>query len=63
MIDYLNKYPLLSSKLMDFQNWESSFNLIVEKKHLTEQGKEIILAMKNSMNDQRTYFNWDHLNL
>ena len=44
LIDYLNKYPLLSSKRMDFKDWEKSFSLIVEKKHLTVQGKEIILA-------------------
>jgi hypothetical protein len=63
LIDYLNKYPLLSSKRMDFKDWEKSFSLIVEKKHLTEQGKEIILAAKNSMNDKRTNFNWDYLYL
>jgi len=63
LIDYLNKYPLLSSKRMDFKDWEKSFSLIVEKKHLTEQGKELILAAKNSMNDKRTCFNWDYLNL
>ena len=63
LIDYLNKYPLLSSKRMDFKDWEKSFSLIVEKKHLTEQGKEIILAAKNNMNDKRTNFNWDYLNL
>jgi hypothetical protein len=63
LIDYLNKYPLLSSKRMDFKDWEKSFSLILEKKHLTEQGREIILAAKNSMNDKRTNFNWDYLNL
>jgi len=63
LINYLNKYPLLSSKRLDFEDWEKSFSLILEKKHLTEEGREIILAAKNSMNDKRTYFNWDYLNL
>jgi len=63
LLDYLNKYALLSSKRLDFKDWEKSFSLILEKKHLTEQGRDIILAHKNSMNDKRTYFNWDYLNL
>ena len=44
LINYLNKYPLLSSKRLDFKDWEKSFSLILEKKHLTEEGRQIILA-------------------
>ena len=62
LIDYLNKYPLLSSKFLDFLEWERSFLIISKKVHMTIQGKEIILAAKNNMNNNRTYFNWDHLN-
>ena len=63
LIDYLNKYPLLSSKYLDFLEWEKSFRIISKKEHMTEQGKELILAAKNNMNDSRTNFNWSHLNL
>jgi len=41
-IFYLKKYPLLSSKHLDFLEWEKSFCVIVDKLHNTEQGKEII---------------------
>lgn len=34
LINYLNKYPLLSSKRLDFKDWEKSFSLILEKKPL-----------------------------
>lgn len=62
LIDYLNKYPLFSSKYLDFLEWEKSFKIIYKKAHMTDQGKEIILAAKFNMNDNRTNFNWEHLN-
>jgi hypothetical protein len=62
LIDYLNKYPLLSSKYLDFLEWAKSFKIISNKAHMTVQGKHIILAAKNNMNDKRTNFNWEHLN-
>ena len=63
LIDYLNKYPLLSSKYLDYLEWEKSFGIISKKEHMTKQGKELILAAKINMNDSRTNFNWSHLNL
>lgn len=30
---------------------------------MTEQGKRLILAAKNNMNDSRTNLEWSHLNL
>jgi len=61
LIDYIKKYPLLSSKRLDFIDWYNSFNLILNKKHLTKEGQIIILSNKNKMNDKRTNFNWEHL--
>lgn len=63
LIDYLNKYSLLSSKYLDYLEWEKSFRIISKKEHMTEQGKRLILAAKNNMNDSRTNFEWSHLNL
>lgn len=62
LIDYLNKYPLLSSKYLDFLDWEKAFGVITQKDHKTELGKQIISKAKNNMNDNRTYFNWVNLN-
>jgi len=61
LIDYLNKYSLLSSKHLDFLDWVKAFKEIKNKNHMTERGKELILSAKNNMNDKRTYFNWNHL--
>lgn len=62
IIDYLDKYPLLSSKYLDYKDWKKVALLILESKHLTEEGLVITDTVRNNMNRQRTFFNWDHLN-
>lgn len=57
--DYFDKYPLMSSKYLDylcFLQGQAYLN-----KRLTEKEIITIQAIKNSMNNKRTYFNWDHL--
>lgn len=61
LINYLNNYTLLSSKYLDFLDWNNAFNQIITKNHFSDEGKMIIYSAKNRMNDKRTYFNWDHL--
>lgn len=61
LINYIKKYPLLSSKYLDYLDWEKSFGIIFKKEHMTIQGKELILDLKKNMNDKRTKFNWSHL--
>ena len=62
LIDYLDKYPLLSSKRLDFLSWKICFNEIINKNHFTEEGRKVVSEQKNQMNSNRTYFNWSHLN-
>lgn len=61
LIDYLDNYPLLSSKYLDYLEWKKAFIVIKNKNHFSEEGKILILVAKNSMNNNRNYFNWDHL--
>ena len=61
LIEYLNKYPLLSSKYLDYKDWEKCINIIKNKEHLTEEGINKIKQIKNRINSNRIYFNWDHL--
>ncbi len=58
--NYLNKYPLFSSKYLDYLAWKKTFNFMEKKEH----GKNLdkIIKLKNSMNSKRIYFNWNHLN-
>lgn len=60
---YLNKYPLLSTKLLDYKAWCSADDLMLQKLHYTEQGAKEITKIKKSMNNSRIDYNWDHLNL
>lgn len=34
---------------------------MLNKEHLTISGREKITILKESMNNKRTYYNWDHL--
>ena len=61
IIDYFNKYPLYSSKYLDYKDWEVVAKLRLNNIHYTEDGMSKVDIAKDSMNNSRTYFNWDHL--
>lgn len=65
IVNYFNNYPLFSSKYLDYTDWLKVYNLrdINNKKILnTSKNIKIIWDSKNNMNNQRTIYNWDHLN-
>lgn len=61
--DYLDKYCLLTSKFLDYKDWCAVDDLMLTKSHYTKQGQQNISKLKSSMNNLRTYYNWDHLDL
>lgn len=60
LIDYLNIFPLLSSKYLDYKDWESANNIYVNKLHKDPVEYEKIRTLKNNMNSKRTLFDWSH---
>lgn len=50
---HFEKYPLRTSKGLDYQNWLQAMEIIADKKHLTPEGKEKILDLKTIMNNSR----------
>lgn len=62
IVEYFNKFPLLSSKYLDYLNWEQAYNIILAKNHTKPSGLKLIKDLKNSMNSKRTEFSWEHLN-
>nr|QJQ35168.1 LAGLIDADG endonuclease [Fusarium napiforme] len=62
LVNYLDKYPLFSSKYLDYRDWREIVLLMLENKHYTEEGLTKTDSVRDSMNRNRTYFNWDHLN-
>lgn len=63
IINYLDKYPLFSSKYLDYQDWKEIVLLMLKKKHYTEQGIAKIESVIKGMNRKRTHFTWNHLNI
>ena len=61
LVSYINQFPLFSSKLMDYYDWQKCHYLILNKFHLTEEGRNKAIFLKSGMNRKRTFFNWDHL--
>jgi len=57
---YFDKYPLMTSKRLDYLCFLQGLNYL--GKRLTDQEVIEIQKIKGSMNRNRTYFNWDHLN-
>jgi hypothetical protein len=62
LVNYFNVYPLLTTKHNDYVNFKEAFNIIKANQHLTPEGKNTILNLKNGMNRKRTLYNWNHLN-
>lgn len=58
--NYLINYPLLDSKYLDSQDWIKVLDLFNKGEHKTELEKQNI---KSNMNDKRTVFIWDHLQI
>lgn len=59
---YFSKFPLYSSKYLDYKDWEQASVLILNNLHYTEQGIKKINSLKDNMNLNRKHFNWDHIN-
>jgi len=62
IINYFNKYPLFSSKYLDYKDWAKVAYLIINNKYYSEEEINTVEFIKSKMNTKRTNFNWDHLN-
>lgn len=61
LINYLNTFPLLSSKYLDFKDWEKALSLYKKKLHRDPVYLDKIRILKLNMNTGRSSFNWSHL--
>lgn len=61
LIDYLNKYPLFSSKYLNYKDWVKVLKYFEIKEHTKSEAIKEIINIKLNMNDKRKEFNWDHL--
>jgi hypothetical protein len=65
LINYLTKYPLWSSNFLNYKDWFLALELYKKFKQNNKAGSLEILdeikLIKKRMHDNRTIFNWDHL--
>ena len=50
VINYFDHFHLLSTKHINYLKWRKAYLIIQNKKHLTKEGIEKIIKLKNSMN-------------
>jgi hypothetical protein len=66
LVNYLDKFPLFSSKYLNYQDWLKAYKiLIIRKEHIGKDKLNTynkIKSIKDNMNKKRVFFNWDHLN-
>lgn len=53
IIKYFNIYNLLGIKYNYFIDWKEVYQMFIDKKHLTIEGKEKIKLIKSNMNNKR----------
>ncbi len=61
LVNYLNRFPLFSSKRLNYEDWLLVHNMIENKEYLTDLGRDKCIQLSNGMNNNRRYYNWDHL--
>ena len=50
IIAHFDKFPLISQKLKDYTLFKLAYNLFIKKEHLSIEGVEKLVVIKNSMN-------------
>lgn len=63
LTNYFSTYSLLSSKYLDYLDWQTVVNLILSQSHYEDKNLDLIEGLKNNMNHNRSNLNWDHLPL
>lgn len=61
LINYFEKFSLLSSKFLDYECWKDAITIKRNNKPLTDTDKNNFIVLKNQMNNNRKFFSWQHL--
>ena len=61
LINYMDNFPLFSSKYLNYQDWRKVLEFFEKKNHTNPESIKTIIEIKSKMNNKRTEFNWDHL--
>lgn len=61
ILHYFERFPLFSSKHLDYMDWSKAASLLLQNEHYKEENLVIIDSLKSKMNNSRVEFSWDHL--
>lgn len=61
VVNYFSLFPLFSSKHLNYLDWLTCQDMILNKSHITVEGRHKAMVLKSGMNSKRIYYNWDHL--
>jgi hypothetical protein len=64
LINYLNMFPLWSSKYLNYKDWLEALEIFKKVYGMKNKSEDVYKQLKNikqGMNNFRTKFNWDHL--
>lgn len=61
LISYFDKFPLFSSKFLDYKDWKTIYELQCQKLHRTPSGIAACEKIKARFNSKRSQFSWSHL--
>jgi hypothetical protein len=63
LISYFTSFPLFGSKRLDYFDWCQCVELVKKGNHKTTQALASMKKFKTNMNNNRTFFTWEHLAL
>jgi hypothetical protein len=61
LVNYFSRFPLFSSKYLNYCDWLICHRLILSKNHTTEDSITLLFLLKKNMNSKRLSFTWNHL--
>lgn len=61
VVDYFERFSLLSSKRLDYENWKTIHNLQIKTPSLTQENLKMCERIQKNHNSNRHITNWDHL--
>lgn len=61
ILNYFCSFNMYSSKYLDYQHWAIVATHLLANTAYNLNNKKYIYRLKNTMNNKRIYFNWDHL--
>lgn len=61
LVKYLDNHKLFTSKRLNYQDYRTCVEIMINDQHLSQEGREKAEMIKQGINRKRTHYNWNHL--